>query len=454
MAITLPAGTSLGGKYRIERLLGEGGVGSVYAAEQMQTGKRVALKCVDISTAPDPAAAERLIREAQAAARVRHPNVLDIYDVGRTGQTMFLVMEYLEGEPLAAALARGRMPVQKLISLLLPAMRGVAEAHRKGVVHRDIKPENIFLARNVDSREPTAMVLDFGISKLLDPRGHTLRSLTADGCVIGTPYYMSYEQALGEKGIDGRADVYAFGVILYEGLTGKHPRTADDFASLVKLFLSKQVPAPIELNPDIPRALSALVMWAIERDRERRISSMESLIRELEPFAAERPKVSAAVQRGRTLVGPWGMGPAKAAQPPTAALRKKTQLAATADVVLWLKRKRSSQLRRTILLAGLALVALGLIAFSLVPREELASQVRPRPAVVASAPAEPLPPPVPPPASAAPAVTPPPAPVRELQTDVSAAAVEPPKAPAVQPAPKRPSTPTKASPKERNYGIY
>jgi len=452
MAITLPAGTSLGGKYRIERLLGVGGVGSVYAAEQTHTGKRVALKCVDISTAPDPAAAERLVREAQAAARVRHPNVLDIYDVGRTGQTMFLVMEYLEGEPLAAALARGRMPVRKLISLLLPAMRGVAEAHRKGVVHRDIKPENIFLARNVDAAEPMAMVLDFGISKLLDPRGHTLGSLTADGCVIGTPYYMSYEQALGEKGIDGRADVYAFGVILYEALTGKHPRTADDFASLVKQFLAKAVPPPVELQPEIPRALSALVMWAIERDRERRVSSMESLIRELEPFATAEGKPAPTAQHGRTLVGPWGMGRAKPAASVKAAALKATNLASTVDAVLWLKHKRAQQRRKTFLLAGLAVVALGLIAFSLVrPRAELPPRaaaphadrelaqhiVSPSPvATEIEAP--------PPEAEAKPAPVPP-----------SAAVAAPTAAPASPPQPpKRAPAPPKPSAKERNYGIY
>ena len=307
MMIELPEGATIAGKYRVECLLGRGAVGIVYGAEHLETGKRVALKCVDTTDAIDPAAAERLVREAQAAARIVHSNVVDIYDVGRDDKLLFLVMEYLEGEPLSALLAREELPVHQLIARLLPAMRGVAEAHRQGVVHRDIKPENIFFARQVDIGEPVAKVLDFGISKL-DARGRTMRALTADGYAIGTPGYMAYEQVMGDKTIDGRADVYAFGAILYEALTGRVPHSAGDFSSLARHFLTQRVPTPIELDATVPAALSALVMWAIERDRAQRVSSMQSLIRELEPFAIapEPTKPVAHAIGGRTLAGPWG----------------------------------------------------------------------------------------------------------------------------------------------------
>jgi eukaryotic-like serine/threonine-protein kinase len=372
MTIELLAGETMGGKYRIERLIGRGAVGTVYAARHSETGKRVALKCVDASHSVDPASAERLVREAQAAARIRHANVVDVYDVGRDGKLIFLVMEYLEGEPLSAFIARKGLPVFELIAMLLPAMRGVAEAHRQGVVHRDIKPENIFLARQVDAAEPIAKVLDFGISKL-DARGVALRTLTADGYAIGTPGYMAYEQAIGERSIDGRADVYAFGAILYEALTGDVPHTARDFGALVRHFLTQNVQPPIELRADIPKSLSALVMWAIARDREQRVSSMEALIRELEPFSTERgyQKEQAAAQNpmgGLTLVGPWGLSspPARDSVKAASAAPASVSRAApsTVDTLLQLKRSRRRRARSAWLLASLAVLALGGAAFA------------------------------------------------------------------------------------------
>lgn len=372
MMIELSAGETVGGKYRVERLLGRGAVGTVYGAEHLETGKRVALKCVDTSFAIDPAVAERLVREAQAAARIRHTNVVDIYDVGRDDKLMFLVMEYLEGEPLSALLARKELPLHRLIAQLLPAMRGVAEAHRQGVIHRDIKPENIFFAKQIDVGEPVAKVLDFGISKL-DARGQALRALTADGFAIGTPGYMAYEQAMGDRSIDGRADVYAFGAILYEAATGRVPHSAKDFSALVRHFLTQRVPTPLELGASVPDTLSALVMWAIERDREQRVSNMEALIRELEPFAAEpRAPVSAAPRPagGRTVAGPWGL--VRPPQQEVSEIVPRQPVASslpetTIDEVAWLKRSRKRHQRGLWVLLAVSLVALGLIGFSLWP---------------------------------------------------------------------------------------
>jgi serine/threonine protein kinase len=285
---TLAKGSELDrGKYRIRRLIGRGGMGAVFEAEHRGTGKVVALKCIDIERSADPECVERLAREARAACRVRHPNVVDVYDVGRDGEIMFLVMECLEGEPFSNPLERRELPIQRMIELLLPAMRGVAEAHRQGVIHRDIKPENIFLARQMDCPMPVAKVLDFGIAKL-EARGHELRALTGAGRAIGTPRYMSFEQLLGEQSLDGRTDVYAFGVILYEVLTGRVPYDADTFSELLTLLAAGAPLSPEQCGAAVPAALSRIVMAAVARERDQRIASLDVLVRELEPFANQR----------------------------------------------------------------------------------------------------------------------------------------------------------------------
>jgi serine/threonine-protein kinase len=287
VAKTLEPGVELDdGKYRILRLLGQGGMGSVFEAEHRDTKKHVAIKCLHPVHAADPEVAERLIREAQATARVRHPNVVDVYDVGRDGDTVYLVMQYLEGEPLSQPLLRRDLPMHTIIALLLPAIRGVDAAHKQGVIHRDLKPDNIFLAVEADAARPVPKVLDFGISKL-EVRGTVHRSLTRSGVAVGTPSYMSYEQLTGEPDIDGRVDVYAFGVILYEALTGKVPYEADTFPELMIRFASSTPPPPKILRPGVPTTLSRVVMWALEKDRADRIPSMAALALELEPFSTQ-----------------------------------------------------------------------------------------------------------------------------------------------------------------------
>ncbi|HVZ35899.1 MAG TPA: serine/threonine-protein kinase, partial [Polyangiaceae bacterium] len=243
-------GQLVGGKYRMVRVLGRGAMGAVYEAHHAATGKRVAIKWLHPHVMQSRSAVERLVREAQAAARVRHSNVVDVYDVEREGSALFLVMEYLEGEPLSALITRGGVPLHELVGLLLQAMRGVGEAHRQGIVHRDIKPDNIFLAYEPDQPRPVAKVLDFGISKLEAP--NDALSLTQTGSTLGTPLYMSYEQLSGVRDIDGRTDIYSFGVILYEVLTGRLPFEADNFADLAaKVITSEPVP-PRQLRPDLP----------------------------------------------------------------------------------------------------------------------------------------------------------------------------------------------------------
>jgi len=273
----------IGNKYRVLRVLGEGGMGAVFEAEHIHTLKRVAVKWLK---ATDQDARLRLLREAQAAARVRHPNVVDVYDVAQEGDAVFLVMEYLEGESLTDLLERGGMPVHELIALLLPAMRGVAAAHRQGVVHRDVKPDNIFLAHVVDAHAPVPKLLDFGISKL-EPRGNEQLSLTSAGSLIGTPMYMSYEQLSGAKDVDARADVYAFGVVLYEALAGRPPFEADTLSELtIKIATTDAVPVE-QLRPELPRRLADVIVRAMAKDRSARFPTMDALLAALEPFATE-----------------------------------------------------------------------------------------------------------------------------------------------------------------------
>jgi serine/threonine protein kinase len=281
----LPAGTVLADKYRLIRRLGIGGMGSVYEARHEVTQKRVAIKCLHAALAQQPEHVRRVLREAQAAARIRHPNVVDVYDVGRHGDSVFLVMELLEGETLGRLMQRRRLSATEFIALLLPAMRGVAMAHAQGVIHRDIKPENIFLARIADALVPVPKVVDFGVSKLGAAAGTADLTLTESGVALGTPRYMSIEQLRGERDLDGRCDVYAFGAILYQGITHQLPFQADSFGELA-IRVATEVPAPpTELVADLPAGLDGVLLKALARRREDRFSSLDAFIGALEPFA-------------------------------------------------------------------------------------------------------------------------------------------------------------------------
>jgi serine/threonine protein kinase len=279
-------GTVLASKYRITGKLGAGGMATVFSAENTVTHKRVALKWLhpEMSSAPDVSA--RLLREAQATSRLRHPNVVDVYDLVQDGSQMFMVMELLEGETLRAYLKRAPRPtVSEFIALLLPALEGVAAAHDCGVIHRDLKPDNIFLARMPDANTIQVKVLDFGVAKLADTPG---LALTRTGTTLGTPLYMSLEQLRGDKQITERTDVYAFGVMLYEALSGRHPYDAITLSELAIKVATIPAPPLKSLCPELPSSLARVVDWAIAKQPSGRLPSVRALIRELEPFSHER----------------------------------------------------------------------------------------------------------------------------------------------------------------------
>ncbi|MET0385819.1 MAG: protein kinase [Polyangiales bacterium] len=277
-------GDVLAGKYRLLAKLGEGGMGAVFHAENTVTGKHVAVKWMHPHTASHPDASARLLREAQATSRLRHPHVVDVYDLIQDGPAVFLVMELLEGETVGSYLRRTPQPkISEFIALMLPALEGVAAAHTKGVIHRDLKPENIFLVRSGSGF--SAKVVDFGIAKVAEGKGAL--TLTQTGAAIGTPMYMSLEQLRGDKEIDARTDVYAFGVIFYEALTGRMPYEAETLTELaIKIATTAAVPVKSRRS-DVPTALASIIDWAVAKERSQRLPSVEALIRELEPFARD-----------------------------------------------------------------------------------------------------------------------------------------------------------------------
>lgn len=291
-------GSVLAGRYRLLRVLGEGGMGVVYEAQHLRTDRRVALKWLHEKVATNPEARQRLGREALATGRVSHPNVIEILDVVEEDDSLFLVMELLTGETLDALIGRGLVPAEHLITLLLPAMRGVAEAHRQGVIHRDIHPANIFLSRRGDD-ELVPKVVDFGICKL---GGDEAPGLTQVGTTLGTPHYMSFEQLCNPRDVDARTDVYSFAVILYRALTGRPPFEGASFTEIaIKIGSAVPVP-PTSLCADVPRGLERVILRGMERDRDRRIADMESLIRELEPFAQRDSTAAHASERAVPLL--------------------------------------------------------------------------------------------------------------------------------------------------------
>jgi serine/threonine protein kinase len=269
-----PVGSTIGGKFEIIRLLGMGGMGAVFEARHLVTGKSLALKWLKAQTAEEQQGVARFVREAQAAGRVRHPHVVDVYDVGQHGDGHFLVMELLRGESLSDLLERRRLNLDEAVTLLVPAIQGVGAAHRQGVVHRDLKPDNIFLCHNEDGSIWGPKVLDFGISKVADTSSP---SLTQSGTTLGTPHYMSPEQIRGLSDTDYRTDIYALGVILYEALAGHVPFDGESYGAIA-IEIATASPTPLlHLRSDLPGTAGDIVAKAMARSPSERFQSADEL---------------------------------------------------------------------------------------------------------------------------------------------------------------------------------
>ncbi len=274
-------------KYRVDHVLGVGGMGSVVAATHLQLDQRVALKFVHADIAKHPEAVQRFLREARAAAQIRSEHVVRVSDVGALEDGLpYMVMEYLEGEDLDNALARGLPAPEVVVEYLLQACLGLVEAHQHGIVHRDLKPANLFLSKRRDGRV-TVKVLDFGISKVQQPGDS---ALTQTSTLMGSPLYMSPEQMTRPKEVDSRADIWALGVIAYEALTGTRPFTGEALPEICGQILALTPPPIHTLRPELPPALSAVVQRCLEKDPNARYATVSDLMAALEPFAAQAPR--------------------------------------------------------------------------------------------------------------------------------------------------------------------
>jgi serine/threonine-protein kinase len=279
-------GTLLGGRYRIETLVGEGGMGAVYEAVQQDLDRRVALKILHEHLTDDVELRGRFQREARVVAMLGHPNVVQISDFqARDGEPPFFVMELLHGENLRDLLKRAQvLPPERVAYIAVQILSALEAAHRANVVHRDIKPDNIFLERT-DVQVDIVKVLDFGVAKLL---GRDDMKLTRSGLVVGTLSYMAPEQALGDP-IDGRADLYSLAATMYLALTGRKPFDGATTAALLKKIM-QEVPAPVsKLRPEIPEKFSAVFERALAKRPEDRYASAAEMARALGPFAKATP---------------------------------------------------------------------------------------------------------------------------------------------------------------------
>lgn len=280
-------GDVLAGKFEVERLLGEGGMGVVVSARHLELDQRVAVKFLLPEIAKRPDAAERFRREARAAVKIRSEHVARVLDVGGSDGVPYMVMEYLEGHDLADELAeRGPLPVAEAVGFVLQACEAVAEAHAAGIVHRDLKPANLFLAHRADGSR-LVKVLDFGISKSVSGASAADLSLTATSALIGSPLYMSPEQMHSAKNVDGRTDIWALGAILFQTLTNRPPYVATSIPELCNALLNEAPPPLSDFRDDIPPELAAALSKALAKDKALRWQTVGELASALSAFAPE-----------------------------------------------------------------------------------------------------------------------------------------------------------------------
>jgi eukaryotic-like serine/threonine-protein kinase len=277
-------------KYRVDRVLGEGGMGVVVAATHLHLEQRVALKFLLPRMATSPELVQRFLREARAAVKIQSEHVAKVLDVGTHRGSPYMVMEYLEGGDLARVLAeRGPLPVAEAVGYLLEACEAVAEAHSLGIVHRDLKPSNLFLAQGPAGR-PLVKVLDFGISKV--PSTTNDAHLTKTSALMGSPSYMSPEQLVSSASVDMRSDVWALGVVLYEMLTRAVPFNAQTMPELVGAIL-QAVPAPIAAaRQGVPPGVQAIVDRCLQKNPDARFANVGELARALRGFGPSRSEQS------------------------------------------------------------------------------------------------------------------------------------------------------------------
>jgi serine/threonine-protein kinase len=282
-------GDILAGKYRVERVLGAGGMGVVVAAHHIQLDEKVALKFLLPEALGSEEAVNRFVREARSAVKIKSEHVARVSDVGQleTGAP-YMVMEFLDGTDLQAMLSQqGPMPMEQAAEFILQACEAIAEAHALGIVHRDLKPANLFCIRRADGLL-SIKVLDFGISKAMTPGSASSGGMTRTAAIVGSPLYMSPEQMASSKSVDPRTDIWSLGVILFELVAGRPPFEGDDMMGLMMRIATGAPLSLLQLRPDVPKAFEDVVMRCLEKDRQRRIQNVGELAVALGPFAPQR----------------------------------------------------------------------------------------------------------------------------------------------------------------------
>lgn len=289
-------GLVLDNKYRLAERIGGGGMGDVFRAEHLVTNRSVAVKFLHPELADNPELSQRFFQEAQAVNRIRHPNIVDVLDAGVGDLGPYIVMEHLDGESVGTALARfGRFEVDAAIGTAIPVLEALDAAHRLGIIHRDLKPENVFIAFDATRGCAVVRLLDFGIAKVTDSESAMPRTRT--GVVFGTPDYLSPEQATGESSIDGRSDLFALGVLLYELLTGTRPfRAATAVATAFKV-VHTEAPTISAAGVQVDPRLEAAVQKLLQKDPSLRFPTAGDVARELERIAPDASKRTAALGR-------------------------------------------------------------------------------------------------------------------------------------------------------------
>ena len=305
----------LAGKYRVERVLGAGGMGVVVAARHVELDQLVAIKFVRDEALASDDAVQRFLREARAAVKLKSEHVARVLDVGKLESgAPYMVMEFLEGSDLGKILEeRGPLPLDAASDWILQACEAVAEAHATGIVHRDLKPENLFLARTVGGGQKIK-VLDFGVSKAIGG-GSDMSGLTRTRAMLGSPLYMAPEQMRSSRDVDPRADVWALGVVLFQLLTHRWPFEAETMPELC-LKVVTEAPMPLgTLRPDIPPGIGAVIERCLEKDPTKRFANAAELASALEPFVppasrvlADRARLAMGTGSGARPAPPFGTG--------------------------------------------------------------------------------------------------------------------------------------------------